>query len=109
MNCRVAENFIRFGNFELYSMWDNTEFKELLLSYLFRYFHKDLMDLPKPQSYVLWLKEVIKRSAYLVAQWQGNGFVHGVLNTDNMSVEGLTIDYGPFGMMEKFESGYRAN
>jgi uncharacterized protein YdiU (UPF0061 family) len=49
-----------------------------------------------------WFSEVCRRTAHLVASWQGLGFVHGVLNTDNMSVLGLTIDYGPFGFMDRW-------
>lgn len=56
-----------------------------------------------------WAVEVAERTAYLIARWQGVGFTHGVLNTDNMSVLGLTIDYGPFGFLDAFDPSFTPN
>jgi uncharacterized protein YdiU (UPF0061 family) len=56
-----------------------------------------------------WAVEVAERTAFLIARWQGVGFTHGVLNTDNMSVLGLTIDYGPFGFLDAFDPSYTPN
>ncbi len=61
------------------------------------------------QPYLAFLEQVARRTARLVAQWQGVGFCHGVLNTDNMSILGVTIDYGPFGFMDSFDGGYICN
>lgn len=63
----------------------------------------------KPDSYLSLLQAVISRSAKLVAKWQAVGFVHGVLNTDNMSILGETIDYGPFGFLERFDPNFTPN
>ncbi|HUR42031.1 MAG TPA: protein adenylyltransferase SelO [Verrucomicrobiae bacterium] len=62
-----------------------------------------------PTDYAAWLKEVIERTARLMAQWQSVGFCHGVMNTDNFSILGLTLDYGPYGFMEQFEPGWICN
>ena len=56
-----------------------------------------------------WVVEIAERTASLVAKWQGVGFTHGVLNTDNMSILGLTIDYGPFGFLDAFDPSYTPN
>ncbi len=61
------------------------------------------------QPYLAFLEQVARRTARLVAQWQGVGFCHGVLNTDNMSILGITIDYGPFGFMDSFDGSYICN
>jgi uncharacterized protein YdiU (UPF0061 family) len=55
-----------------------------------------------PKRYAAWLREVVERTGRLAGLWQGLGFVHGVLNTDNMSILGLTIDYGPYGFMDRW-------
>lgn len=63
----------------------------------------------KPDAYLGFLREVISRSVKLVAKWQAVGFTHGVLNTDNMSILGETIDYGPFGFIERFDPNFTPN
>ena len=63
----------------------------------------------RSEQYVAFFKEIMERTAYLVACWQSVGFCHGVLNTDNMSIVGLTLDYGPFGFLEKFNPGHVCN
>lgn len=65
--------------------------------------------MPEAERYELLFKEVTRRTAYLAAKWQAVGFVHGVLNTDNMSIMGLTIDYGPYGFLEHFDPQYVPN
>jgi uncharacterized protein YdiU (UPF0061 family) len=64
---------------------------------------------PETERYETFYTEIVRRTAYLVAKWQAIGFVHGVLNTDNMSIMGLTIDYGPYGFMEHFDPQYVPN
>jgi len=63
----------------------------------------------KPDPYLRLLQEVISRTVKLVAKWQAVGFTHGVLNTDNMSILGETIDYGPFGFIERFDPNFTPN
>jgi uncharacterized protein YdiU (UPF0061 family) len=65
--------------------------------------------LPEENPYQALLKEVTRRTATLMAQWQAVGFMHGVMNTDNMSILGLTLDYGPFGFMEAFDARHICN
>ncbi|CAN0902016.1 Protein adenylyltransferase SelO [Linum grandiflorum] len=60
-------------------------------------------------KYAAWMVEIAERTAYVVARWQGVGFTHGVLNTDNMSILGLTIDYGPFGFLDAFDPSFTPN
>ena len=84
----------------------NAALKEQLLDYILEnYFSSDIHE----GGYKAMYNEIVKRTAKLVAQWQGVGFVHGVLNTDNMSMLGLTIDYGPFGFMEYFDPDFVPN
>jgi serine/tyrosine/threonine adenylyltransferase len=79
----------------------------VLADYVIRTFYPDLADEPNP--YQALLAEVTRRSARLIAQWQAVGFMHGVMNTDNMSILGLTLDYGPFGFMEAFDAHHICN
>lgn len=82
-----------------------------MLEFLIRNYYPEIYnsesDLPK--QYLLFFKEITKRTAELVADWQCIGYVHGVLNTDNMSALGLTIDYGPYGFMEHFNKKFIPN
>jgi uncharacterized protein YdiU (UPF0061 family) len=104
---RVAESFIRFGSFEhWYYQEKNDELKALLDFVIDHYYPEITQD---ERKYLSLLKEVVKRTAELVAQWQCVGFMHGVMNTDNMSILGLTIDYGPFGFMDAFDQGHICN
>lgn len=104
---RMAPSFVRFGSFEHW--FYNNKMAELktLADYVIERFYPELHDLPNP--YQAFLTEVTKRTAHMVAQWQAVGFMHGVMNTDNMSILGLTIDYGPFGFMEAFDAGHICN
>ena len=78
-----------------------------LADYVIRTHYPQLAGLASP--YVAWLAEIVERTARLVAQWQAVGFCHGVMNTDNMSVLGITIDYGPFGFLDGFDWGHICN
>jgi serine/tyrosine/threonine adenylyltransferase len=104
---RIAPSFIRFGHFEHFYYTQQTEQLAALTQFVLRQFYPHLLNEPNPAAALL--REVTLRTAQLVAQWQGLGFCHGVLNTDNMSILGLTLDYGPFGFMEAFEPGYICN
>lgn len=104
---RVAPSFIRFGHFEHFYYAQQAEQLTALTNFVLSEFYPSLLGEPNPAAALL--REVTHRTAKLVAQWQGLGFCHGVLNTDNMSILGLTLDYGPFGFMEAFEPGYICN
>lgn len=112
---RLAPTFIRFGSFQLAlkndynpqrggdpSKFDVNMIRELA-DYTIKYFYPQFASLEKPEATTQFLLEVANRTLDLFVQWQGIGFIHGVLNTDNMSILGLTIDYGPFGFMEYFD------
>jgi uncharacterized protein YdiU (UPF0061 family) len=104
---RLAPSFIRFGSFEVFFYrGQHDEIKTLADFTLAHYFPK-LLDESKP--YVALLREVTTRTAKLMAQWQAVGFCHGVMNTDNMSILGLTLDYGPYGFMEAYLPGWICN
>lgn len=91
---RLAPSHVRFGSFELfYHRGQQTRVRELA-DYVIRVHYPHLAE--AEDKYVQFLREVVARTARLIAQWQAVGFAHGVMNTDNMSVLGLTIDYGPF-------------
>ncbi len=105
---RIAPSFLRFGHFEHFSHTasDAQALRRLLSATIERYF-PELQGQAHPAAALL--QEVALRTARLVAQWQAVGFCHGVMNTDNMSLLGLTIDYGPFGFMEAFDPGHICN
>lgn len=104
---RMAPTFIRFGSFEHWYYNDRRDELRTLADYVINRFYPELRDAANP--YQAMLAEVTRRTAELMAQWQAVGFMHGVMNTDNMSILGLTIDYGPFGFMEAFDSGHICN
>ncbi len=106
---RVSESLIRFGTFEIFAFQNNPTMIKLILDYSINRNFPQLINVPEPDRYLQWYQTVVDATAKLVAKWQDVGFVHGVLNTDNMSVLGETIDYGPFGFMEEFEPGWTPN
>jgi uncharacterized protein YdiU (UPF0061 family) len=111
--CRVAPSFTRFGNFQLFS-W-RREFDELkqLVDYTIRtdfaHLGADSEGEIDKQLYGKWFEEICLRTAQMVIHWMRVGFVHGVMNTDNMSILGLTIDYGPYGWLEDYNPGWTPN
>jgi uncharacterized protein YdiU (UPF0061 family) len=100
--CRVAPSFLRFGNFEIHAALGEEALLRRLLDYVIRHFYPGL-------SYREWYHEVCRRTARLMSDWMRLGFVHGVMNTDNMSVLGLTIDYGPYGWLEGYDPTWTPN
>jgi uncharacterized protein YdiU (UPF0061 family) len=100
--CRVAPSFLRFGNFQIHAATEETEELKLLVDYLLRTHYPGLA--PKE-----WFHEVCRRTGALIADWMRLGFVHGVMNTDNMSALGLTIDYGPYGWLEGYDPSWTPN
>ncbi|MHA4871437.1 protein adenylyltransferase SelO [Duganella sp. PWIR1] len=104
---RMAPSFVRFGSFEhWYYRKQNAELK-LLADYVIDHFYPALRAAENP--YAALLEEVTRRTAHMIAHWQAVGFMHGVMNTDNMSILGLTLDYGPYGFMEAFDADHICN
>jgi uncharacterized protein YdiU (UPF0061 family) len=104
---RLSRCHIRFGHFEyLYYSRKHEELKQLA-DYSIERFYPNIKDSEQP--YIEFFKAVLKRSASLVAKWQVYGFVHGVLNTDNMSILGETFDYGPYTFQDNFDPKYVSN
>lgn len=106
--CRVAPSFIRFGNFQLFVSRDDTNSLRTLTNYTIRHFFPSQKENTK-DGYLGFFKEVAERSLDMVLHWQRVGFVHGVMNTDNMSILGLTIDYGPYGWVENYDPDWTPN
>ena len=106
--CRVAPSFLRFGHFELPAMRGDTGLLRRLADFCIA---RDFPSLAGQGEalYADWFAEVCERTARLVAEWMRVGFVHGVLNTDNMSILGLTIDYGPYGWIEPYDPDWTPN
>jgi len=104
---RLAPSFLRFGSFEHFYAAGDVDALRQLADYVISRFRPALADEPNP--YLALLGDAVQRTAHLVAQWQAVGFCHGVMNTDNMSVLGLTIDYGPFGFLDGFDFNHVCN
>jgi uncharacterized protein YdiU (UPF0061 family) len=104
---RVSPSFIRFGHFEHLSYNDQQAELKTLADYVIDSFYPDCRT--EAQPYAALLKAVSERTAHLMAAWQATGFCHGVMNTDNMSILGLTIDYGPFQFLDAFDPGHICN
>ncbi|MBD0402690.1 YdiU family protein [Flammeovirga sp. EKP202] len=106
--CRAAESFVRFGNFEILAANQDHDTLKELTDYVIQQFYPHL-GAPSKEIYLAFFKEVAERSMEMVLGWQRVGFVHGVMNTDNMSILGLTIDYGPYGWLEGYDFGWTPN
>lgn len=106
--CRVAPSFTRFGNFQLFASRGETEILRQLVDYTITVDFPELGP-PSKQTIIAWMAEVCRRTAEMVVEWMRVGFVHGVMNTDNMSILGLTIDYGPYGWLENFDPDWTPN
>ncbi len=111
--CRVAPSFIRFGNFELPASRDDVALLKQLIDFTIR---RDFPELglgagesASEQLRAEWFGQVCERTARMIAHWMRVGFVHGVMNTDNMSILGLTIDYGPYGWIDDFDLDWTPN
>ena len=103
--CRVAPSFVRFGNFEIHAAYDELTQLRALADFVIRHHYPQ----HQPGRYADWFVEVCERTAVLMAHWMRVGFVHGVMNTDNMSILGLTIDYGPYGWLEGYDPEWTPN
>jgi uncharacterized protein YdiU (UPF0061 family) len=105
--CRVARSHIRFGHFEHFHYGNNPQAVKQLADYLIGRHFSEWSDNPK--RYYLLLQSSVLSTAKTIAQWQSVGFCHGVMNTDNMSILGDTIDYGPFGFLDTYDPGFICN
>jgi uncharacterized protein YdiU (UPF0061 family) len=107
MVCRVAPGFVRFGHFEYFYHRGRHELLAPLADHVIAEHFPELAG--RADRYAAWLSEVVRRTARLMARWQAVGFCHGVMNTDNFSALGLTIDYGPYGFLDGFSAGHICN
>lgn len=106
---RVARTHVRFGSFEFLASRKLVEERQALADYVIERCFAELLPLPAPERYAAWYTEVVVRTARLMAAWIARGFAHGVMNTDNFSIIGDTIDYGPFGWLDSYEPGLVCN
>ena len=106
--CRVSPSFIRFGNFEIFAARKDIKNLKSLADYTIKNHFPKIKSKGK-EAYVEFFKDVSERSLKMVVDWQRVGFVHGVMNTDNMSILGLTIDYGPYGWLEPYDTNWTPN
>ncbi|MCL5127585.1 YdiU family protein [Algibacter sp. L4_22] len=105
---RVAPSFLRFGSFQILAARGDTETLKTLTDYTISNFFPELGK-PSKETYIAFFNGVAQRTLKMIVDWQRVGFVHGVMNTDNMSILGLTIDYGPYGWLEDFSYGWTPN
>jgi len=110
MLLRLAPSHVRFGHFEYFYWRRQFDHIKTLADYVIGQSFPSLQNLaPGPDQYARLYHEVAVRTARLIAQWQAVGFAHGVMNSDNMSVLGMTLDYGPFGFLDDYDPGYICN
>ena len=105
---RIAPSFLRFGNYQILAVRNDIETLKTLVDYTIKHFYPELGEASK-ETYIQFFKKVAENSLEMVIHWQRVGFVHGVMNTDNMSILGLTIDYGPYGWLEGYDYGWTPN
>jgi len=106
--CRVAPSFTRFGNFQMLAARGEVDLLRRFVDYTLRVDFPHL-GAPSPGVYADWFQDVCRKTAAMIVHWQRVGFVHGVMNTDNMSILGLTIDYGPYGWMDNYDPHWTPN
>ena len=107
MLLRMAPTHVRFGSFEVFFYRRQHEYLRILADYVIRHHFPHFVD--EDNRYARLLHEVAVRTGHLIAQWQAVGWAHGVMNTDNMSILGLTLDYGPYGFMERYDPTFICN
>lgn len=108
ITARMAPTFLRFGNYEIHAAREDFETLKTLVDWTIKYHFKDL-DPSSPSAYFEWFRTMCVSTAQLMVEWLRVGFVHGVMNTDNMSVLGVTIDYGPFGFLDSYDPAWTPN
>ena len=104
---RMSPSWVRFGTFEYFSYMKEHDKLKALTDYAIAESYPHLQN--EEDRYFKFFSEVLESTAKLIAQWQGIGFCHGVINTDNMSIAGLTLDYGPFSMLDDFQYSFVCN
>ncbi|WP_288841477.1 YdiU family protein [uncultured Deefgea sp.] len=104
---RLAPTFVRFGHFEHQYYRNNIEALQQLADWTLQYHYPECQAAAQP--YLAMFAQIIEKTAHTIAQWQAVGFCHGVMNSDNMSILGLTLDYGPFGFLDGFNPGHICN
>jgi len=116
--CRIAPSFTRFGHFEILASRGEIDLLKQMIAFTIKRDFSDwyanqsekiIDNLPSSALIATWFKEICARTATMIAHWMRVGFVHGVMNTDNMSILGLTIDYGPYGWVDNFDPGWTPN
>ena len=106
--CRVAPSFLRFGSFQIHALKGNFDTLRTLVDYTVKH-HFPQHRTDSDEGLLEWLKQVADETAQMISHWMRVGFVHGVMNTDNMSIHGLTIDFGPYGWLEDFNPDWTPN
>lgn len=106
--CRVAPSFLRFGSFQIFAARKELDVLKQLMDFCIRYDFPHLGE-PSVEVYERWFDEICQSTAQLITHWMRVGFVHGVMNTDNLSILGLTIDYGPYGWLEGYDPHWTPN
>ncbi len=104
---RMAPSFLRFGSFEIFHYRDKLAELKMLADYVIDRFYPECAG--SDDRYARFFSAVVERTAALMAHWQAVGFAHGVMNTDNFSILGLTLDYGPYGFVEEYDPGFICN
>ena len=105
---RISPSFLRFGNYEIFSARKDVKNLKVLVDYTIKHHFPHLGE-PSRENYINFFREVSEHTLKMIIDWQRVGFVHGVMNTDNMSILGLTIDFGPYGWLEGFDFGWTPN
>jgi len=106
--CRVAPSFIRFGSFEMLTARNELKNLKEFVEFTIKHYFPEITGEPKEQ-YLQFFKKVADTTREMILHWQRVGFVHGVMNTDNMSIHGITIDYGPYGWLENYDPNWTPN
>lgn len=106
--CRVAPSFIRFGSFELFASRKEDVNLKLLADFTIKHHFPHIQE-DGVAKYLAFFQEVTQTTLKMIVHWQRVGFVHGVMNTDNMSIHGITIDYGPYGWLEDYNPNWTPN
>ncbi|GGI56954.1 protein adenylyltransferase SelO [Winogradskyella haliclonae] len=105
---RVSPTFLRFGSYEIFAARNDHKTLKILVDYTIVH-HFSHLGKPSKEVYIQFFNDVMQRTLDMIIHWQRVGFVHGVMNTDNMSILGLTIDYGPYGWLDNFDFGWTPN
>ncbi len=106
---RLSPSHLRFGTFQLFASRGESADVQLLADYVIDQHFPELLKLPAAERYAAWYREVVDRTARMIARWTAVGFSHGVMNTDNMSILGLSLDYGPYGFLDGYDRGFICN